>query len=214
MWKIKIKATVSKELQQCSKFHQRAHSHSRQHWLKSAVRCQSSKLLRHSTRWYLSRFHRISPTMTSPIRRHVGAPTNLLTIPQKQEGREGNRWKGRRMVSKGHNAHSLPPPPRPLYFRLPPSALLSLERSTNARELRLTISLTILYTSAAEQWRTTTKNSGNRGTALLLLRVAPACPSIHIGLQRLTGAKETAGEGGGERRGREREGCAGVWNDK
>lgn len=79
----------------------------------------------------------------------------------------------------------------------------------NARELRLTISLTILYTSAAEQWRTTTKNSGNRGTALLLLGVAPACPSIHIGLQRLTGAKETAREGGRERerhrvRGRER----------
>lgn len=68
--------------------------------------------------------------MTSPIRRHGGALTNLLTIPQKQEGREGNRWKGRRMASEGHNAHSLPPPPQPLDFRLPPSALLSLEQST------------------------------------------------------------------------------------
>lgn len=82
------------------------------------------------------------------------------------------------------------------FVSLPPLCFLS-SNPQNASELRLTISLTILYTSAAEQWRTTTKNSGNRGTALLLLGVAPACPSIHIGLQRLTGAKETAREGGG-----------------
>lgn len=81
------------------------------------------------------------------------------------------------------------------FVSLPPLCFLS-SNPQNVRELRLTISLTILYTSAAEQWRTTTKNSGNRGTALLLLWVAPACPSIHIGLQRLTGAKETAGKGG------------------
>lgn len=84
------------------------------------------------------------------------------------------------------------------FVSLPPLCFLS-SNPQNARELRLTISLTILYTSAAEQWRTTTKNSGNRGTALLLLGVAPACPSILIGLQRLTGAKETAGRGEGGR---------------
>ena len=93
------------------------------------------------------------------------------------------------------------------FVSLPPLCFLS-SNPQNARELRLTISLTILYTSAAEQWRTTTKNSGNRGTALLLLGVAPACPSIHIGLQRLTGAKETAREGGRAReRERERDVC-------
>lgn len=96
------------------------------------------------------------------------------------------------------------------FVSLPPLCFLP-SNPQNARELRLTISLTILYTSTAEQWRTTTKNSGNRGTALLLLRVAPACPSIHIGLQRLTGAKETGREGGGERhRGRGREKCVQV----
>lgn len=103
------------------------------------------------------------------------------------------------------------------FVSLPPLCFLS-SNPQNARELRLTISPTILYTSAAEQWRTTTKNSGNRGTALLLLGVAPTCPSIHIGLQRLTGAKETAGSGGGgwrdterrRKRQRERERHAGV----
>lgn len=119
------------------------------------------------------------PTMTSPIRRRGRAITNLPAIPQKQEGREGNRWEGRRIVSEGHNAHcSLPPPsppPWPLSPRLPPPLRSLSSNPPSTREPGLTISLTILYTSGAEQWRTTTKNSGNRGTALLLLRVAPAC---------------------------------------
>lgn len=57
--------------------------------------------------------------MTSPIRSGGAVITNLFTIPQKQEGREGNRWEGRRMASKGHNAYcSLPP--HPLHLRPPP----------------------------------------------------------------------------------------------
>lgn len=76
------------------------------------------------------------PTMTSPIRSCAGAITNLFTIPQKQEGREGNRWEGRRMASRGHNAHcSLPPPPpHPLSLRLP--ALLGSARSLAVRGAR------------------------------------------------------------------------------
>lgn len=107
------------------------------------------------------------PTMTSPIRSCGGAITNLFTIPQKQEGREGNRWEGRRMASKGHNAYSSlpPPPPHPLSLRLPPLLCSLSGCPQSARERRLTISLTILYTSGCEQWRPTTKNSGNRGTA-------------------------------------------------
>lgn len=106
------------------------------------------------------------PTMTSPIRSCGGAITNLFTIPQKQEGREGNRWEGKRIASKGHNAYcSLPPPPHPLSLRLPPLLCLLSSRPLSARERRLTISLTILYTSGGEQWRPTTNNSGNRGTA-------------------------------------------------
>ena len=68
--------------------------------------------------------------------------------------------------AKGHNAFcSLPPPPHPLSLRLPPRLCLLSSRPRSARERRLTISLTILYTSGGEQWRPTTKNSGNRGTA-------------------------------------------------
>lgn len=106
------------------------------------------------------------PTMTSPIRSCGGVITNPFAIPQKQEGREGNRWEGRRMVSEGHNAYcSLPPLPHPLSLRLL-SLLSSLySHSQLERERRLTISLTILYTSGGEQWRPTTKNSGNSSTA-------------------------------------------------
>lgn len=113
------------------------------------------------------------PTMTSPIRSCGGPITNLLTIPQKQEGREGNRWKGMRMASMGHNA-AFPPPPHPLYLRLPrlPCSLSGCPLGEGER--RPTVGLTILYTSAGEQWRPTTKNSGNRGTAFgWLLHTGP-----------------------------------------
>lgn len=114
------------------------------------------------------------PTMTSPIRRRGGAITNLLTIPQKQEGREGNRWK----VGEWRARDTMLTAPFLLLHSPSPFVSLLCLLSSNPRsrrEPRLTISLTMLYTSGGKQWRTTTKNSGNRGTALLLLGVAPAC---------------------------------------
>lgn len=51
------------------------------------------------------------PAMTSPIRSRGRALTNQLAIPQKQEGREGNRWESGTMASEGHNADFSPPPP-------------------------------------------------------------------------------------------------------
>lgn len=96
-------------------------------------------------------------------------------------------------MSEGTQCSLLPSSSSP--SRLPPplGSPLSSNRP-GAGEPGLTISLTILYTSGAEQWRTTTKNSGNRGTALLLLTPGGSCmpePSIHIGLLRLAGARET-----------------------
>lgn len=59
-----------------------------------------------------------------------------------------------------------PPPPHPLYLRLPPLRCSLSGCPQGLGEGRPTISLTMLYTSACEQWRPATKNSGNRGTAI------------------------------------------------
>ena len=72
---------------------------------------------------------------------------------------------GRQENGKHGTQCSLPPPPHPLYLRLPPLRYSVSSCPQSEGERRPTISLTILYTSGCEQWRPTTKNSGNRGTA-------------------------------------------------
>lgn len=166
-----------------------------------AARCQSSKLLHHSGRWYLIPIRRISPAMTSSIRSSSGAITNLLIIPQKQEGREGNRWEGRRMVSMRHNAPFL------LFILSASISLLHAARSLvilRARELRGPRSLWQYCIQVAA-------NNGGWPQRILGTGAQPSSPaggssmlnpSIHIGgLLRLTGAKATESrrEGGTER---------------
>lgn len=68
-------------------------------------------------------------------------------------------------------------------------------------ERRPTISLTMLYTSACEQWRPATKNSGNRGTAIFssgwLLHARPIDIYRPAETDRCQRNEELGGGGGG-----------------
>jgi len=131
------------------------------------------------------------PTMTSPIKSCGGAITNLFTIPQKQEGREGNRWEGQRMASKGHNAYcSLPPPPHPLSL-----SLLYSTRSLAVRRVRESGGSQSVWQYCIQ----VVVNNGGQPQRILGTWAQPSSPaggswmpdpSIHIGLLRLSGARE------------------------
>lgn len=129
------------------------------------------------------------PVITFPIRSSK-AITNLLIIPQKQEGREGNRWEGRRMVSMRHNA----------------PFLLLLILSTSVALLSAARSLVVLRARESggpqSAWQCCIQvvvNNGGQPQRILGTGAQPSSPegdssvpdpSIHIGLPRLTGARK------------------------
>lgn len=110
--------------------------------------------------------------MISPIHHIAPARLPLLLIcslshRNRKEDKETDGRAGEWLVRDTMLTASLPPPTDSQPLR----SLLCGQWN------RLTISLTILYTSRGEQWRLTTKNSGNRGTTFFslgwLLRAGP-----------------------------------------